>query len=1708
MTSSPKLSAEDVVLQTFPEFESVEYIGEGAHGRVYKVKQDSQHFALKIYKNKISNQQLKFFKKEVAAMACLRHPNIIEIYDWGEKNEYPFILAEFVDGERLDKVLTKGLLSVEIMIKVFINIASAIVASRRSGVIYYNIKPRDIIIAPTNDFLVKIIDQGFILNLCDMAVSDYKACAEVSSHSSEDERSKIMQDAFNEPIDLHSIRLIICECLTRSAGIQQNRILENLASQLQKNEPQLSAQKNEFIQQIVKKLINDNPEDRYYSTEQLLADLQCCDALTDSGNAAMAHRMQSARIRSIYPRKKIIGRMAELEKIRSIKSQSLEKIGQVAVVVGQNGSGKSSLIQQVVYEGNNHQRIILSGKFCENEINPISAITKAWEHYLESLEESSELQKTESDLVQSLGPFPWVVSCLFKKFNTIINKSEDPLRDMEISEDQFACAAADFFLTFFEKRDCPVILLFEDLHWAPSQSLLIFEKISARIQSKNVLILFTADSENANTQAFISKLQSSATCPVLTLELEPMNDFEIVDIARRQMGDREITDDLVHKIIEVSKGHPYTSEQFARFLIDSGKLKIRNGSWNVDLNLAPSNEWPHSLDELLHQRMLTLSHLAYSVLQVGALVGHEFRKSLIVKVLNVHGSRLMSAVQELVRGDFVCWQDQESIKFCHEQVLKVIKQRMRKEEIKFGHAQIAKAMLSFSDFDIFEVAEHFFSAKSVCHYNAEHNVDCMPEEEQALSVYEKAGLEAYHKNNNELAEKFLSACIKSPVFHLLNDKSKVNILFSLAHVCRRLGQYEKASDLFQKAIILCDDPHYRSRIRVNSIQIGIVNNFDIRIAESELSKCYEDVGEVYFASNVRFYNLRFIFEVFRSLFKIALFFIYQKNNAISEQQKYRLKSLSILDQVVLNSFYYSVGLGNMVLTHLRSYQTAIRLGDSKESLFTYSFYLLFFGLIKKKNWLSRLSKYLRKIALEKKDLSLFSTVETNTVAAYLIAGDPIQASDYFNAVIGESANWIFAEDFFKMNHALAISFALRGRYDQLARLLELPMLRAERNNSEFKTIILNGFNVICLFAKNRSPEAEQRLLGLLKSIKSKPQQFACPVEEAASIFAVLWGCFENKCYIEHAEEIIETYVSCTQKFRNILILRGPLYLLLCYVRLDRYLKTHSESNRKLFLESFTELNKAAIQPDVQVHRLIIEASYLSFEELYDDAIDLLNQALIIAEKIKAVNCLVQIHCELARIYKQKVNLNLSKGHALMAADLARMQLWQKKVEWIANEFSLQSFRVQNSRFTDTDVADSVNNQKYTDSLMKVSLAMSATLDPVQQARIALDQMIQLLHAERAFLFSYEKDKEMLIVKSGRNDKGQDLSHLEGFSNTIISKVFKERKPVILVADETGECLQAESIVAKGLKSIMAVPLFFKEQFVGAAYFDSQLAKGLFSQEDFEICKGICSHISIAQEVASSARIHAEKAAYEKDLALTATVQSLFFPENAKYQERNISLNGVYKASALCSGDWWWYAKSSQGKLRVFALDVTGHGAPSAMVTAILATLIRHDIREGVFQSSSIPDFLKKINQKLFSMIEGKYCTTLTVFELDQQTGYIDMWSAASPPLVVLSQDGSKHIVEAPGELIGYENKDLEFGHATHQMKDGDRLHVFSDGLLELPVKSGMNYSIRKLIQIFNKNMKSQSGEAMQSILNEVEGYVGDTSKVDDITLILVDYKAS
>ena len=255
------------------------------------------------------------------------------------------------------------------------------------------------------------------------------------------------------------------------------------------------------------------------------------------------------------------------------------------------------------------------------------------------------------------------------------------------------------------------------------------------------------------------------------------------------------------------------------------------------------------------------------------------------------------------------------------------------------------------------------------------------------------------------------------------------------------------------------------------------------------------------------------------------------------------------------------------------------------------------------------------------------------------------------------------------------------------------------------------------------------------------------------------------------------------------------------------------------------------------------------------------------------------------------------------------------------------------------------------------------------------------------------------------------------------------------------------------------------------------------------------------------------ASLDRDLIAAEKLQkSLISDSTRQFETGRLSL--MLQSSGHVGGDLVGFFPVGADKLGLFAMDVSGHGISSALMTARLAgylsasapdqNIALHRTENGSYRMKPPDEVIVKINDLLLSETETEHYLTLLLAQIDLKTGKVLISQAGHPHPVVQRQDGRIEHCGTGGYPVGL-LEDATFEQFIVQLYPGDRLLILSDGVTECPDSDG-NMLVETCLDPMLHDLHEFEGPSMfDAMLEKLLEFSRGESFPDDVSGILFEF---
>jgi sigma-B regulation protein RsbU (phosphoserine phosphatase) len=268
---------------------------------------------------------------------------------------------------------------------------------------------------------------------------------------------------------------------------------------------------------------------------------------------------------------------------------------------------------------------------------------------------------------------------------------------------------------------------------------------------------------------------------------------------------------------------------------------------------------------------------------------------------------------------------------------------------------------------------------------------------------------------------------------------------------------------------------------------------------------------------------------------------------------------------------------------------------------------------------------------------------------------------------------------------------------------------------------------------------------------------------------------------------------------------------------------------------------------------------------------------------------------------------------------------------------------------------------------------------------------------------------------------------------------------------------------------------------------------------FEFVGILCFVVAMAFAVADRFLAREGRlAAVDRELATARRIQQALLPERVPQTSR-FRIDVKYVPMTAVAGDFYDFLDVDESRSTVFLADVSGHGVPAALI----ASMVKVAAASHRGQASDPGALLSAVSRTLDGHLGQQFLTAVCV-HLDGERGQVRYAGAGHPPVLHwASVEQTLKVLASDGMLIGLMPSD--YVSRTVTVHPGDRLFVYTDGVLEAANNEGTFFGDARFYDVIRENATGSSGELADLIVREITRWSGSPAGfADDLTLLVIE----
>jgi len=500
-----------------------------------------------------------------------------------------------------------------------------------------------------------------------------------------------------------------------------------------------------------------------------------------------------------------IGRVPERDALNRLIDQTRSGQGQVALVCGEAGVGKSRLVAEAKAYAATQGFLLLQGNCFPTDLTyPYAPLLDLLRSLL-----ASNPAETLAAAVEALArdSFPLLPE--------LVPDQTIPLPRLEPEQERRRLFAvlATFFIHL--SAHSPVLLIVEDAHWSDDTSLDFLHTLARRCTSQPLLLLVTYrhDETHPPLRSWLAQLNRERLVQQIQLVPLSRNDVDTMLSAifdqRHTAFDmrRFLHGELLDALSILTEGNPFFVEETLSSLIAAGDIFYIQGYWNR--KSLREVHIPRSVQDAVQQRTERLSQEARYVLTLAAVAGRHFDFALLQRLTRYDENQLLLAMKELVSTQLVIEESAEQFAFRHALTRQAIYTHLLTRERTVLHRAIAETMEQFPpaalDAHLENLAYHFYQARAW---------------QKAVDYAQRAGEKALRLYSHRAAIDYFTWALDA-ADHLFSPPASA-VYRARGQAYETLGEFEQAQHDYTWALDAARTMHDRSAEWQSVIDLGFL----------------------------------------------------------------------------------------------------------------------------------------------------------------------------------------------------------------------------------------------------------------------------------------------------------------------------------------------------------------------------------------------------------------------------------------------------------------------------------------------------------------------------------------------------------------------------------------------------------------------------------------------------------------------------------------------------------------------------------------------------------------------------------------------------------------------------------------------------------------------------------------------------------------------
>ena len=287
--------------------------------------------------------------------------------------------------------------------------------------------------------------------------------------------------------------------------------------------------------------------------------------------------------------------------------------------------------------------------------------------------------------------------------------------------------------------------------------------------------------------------------------------------------------------------------------------------------------------------------------------------------------------------------------------------------------------------------------------------------------------------------------------------------------------------------------------------------------------------------------------------------------------------------------------------------------------------------------------------------------------------------------------------------------------------------------------------------------------------------------------------------------------------------------------------------------------------------------------------------------------------------------------------------------------------------------------------------------------------------------------------------------------------------------------------------------------------DRKLTETVKNRDEIGMLAGSIDHMEeqIVRYIDELTLATAEKERIRTELSLATRIQANMLPRNFPPfpDRREFDLYASMTPAKEVGGDFYDFFLIDDDHLLMLIADVSGKGIPAALFMMASKIMIKSIAMNGVDPH----EILETANNRICQNNGEEMFITVWLGILDLKTGLLKTVNAGHEYPAVTGEDGRFELLKSKHDFVIGGMEGIEYRECEMQMKPGQKLFVYTDGVAEATDSSEEMYGQERMLASLNSDPEAEPQRLVENVRADVERFVKDAPQFDDMTMLCLKY---